>query len=110
MPYDASNNPENYALYALSQYIMHRQGFYPAVPIMDFPNEASVITNENLQDGERLKYAYFDMMDVVERPEDMELEGAPLPSGTTSVFASPSTVIGLTALVITYFFALASFG
>jgi hypothetical protein len=47
---------------------------------------------------------------VSERPEDMELEGAPLPSGTTSVFASPSTVIGLTALVITYFFALASFG
>jgi hypothetical protein len=65
MPYDASNNPENYALYALSQYIMHRQGFYPQVPIMDFPNEASVITNENLQDGERLKYAYFDMVDVV---------------------------------------------
>jgi hypothetical protein len=65
MPYDAVNNAENYALYALAQYIVQREGFYPAVPIMDFPNEASVITNENLQDGERTKYAYFDMVDVV---------------------------------------------
>ena len=65
MPYDAANNAENYALYALAQYIIKRRGFYPAVPIMDFPNEASVLTNENLQDGERIKYAYFDAVDVV---------------------------------------------
>jgi hypothetical protein len=65
MPYDASNNAENYALYALATYIIQQKGFYPAVPIMDFPNEASVLTNENLQDGERVKYAYFDMVDVV---------------------------------------------
>jgi hypothetical protein len=65
MPYDAANNAENYALYALAQYIIGKEGFYPAVPIMDFPNEASVLTNENLQDGERCKYAYFDMVDVV---------------------------------------------
>jgi hypothetical protein len=32
---------------------------------MGFPNEASVLTNENLQDGERVQYAYFDMVDVV---------------------------------------------
>jgi hypothetical protein len=65
MPYDAANNAENYSLYALAQYIIATKGFYPAVPIMDFPNEASVLTNENLQDGERIKYAYFDMVDVV---------------------------------------------
>jgi hypothetical protein len=65
MPYDAANNAENYALYALAQYIIKDKAFYPAVPIMDFPNEASVITNENLQDGERCKYAFFDMSDVV---------------------------------------------
>ena len=65
MPYDAANNAENYALYALAQYIIQKKGFYPAVPIMDFPNQASVLTNENLQAGERVKYAYFDMVDVV---------------------------------------------
>jgi hypothetical protein len=65
MPYDAANNAENYSLYALAQYIIATKGFYPAVPIMDFPNEASVLTNENLQDGERIKYAYFDLVDVV---------------------------------------------
>ncbi|KAI4640957.1 uncharacterized protein J4E79_011743 [Alternaria viburni] len=80
MSYDAANNAENYALYALAQYIIQNKGFYPAVPIMDFPNEASVLTNENLQDGERVKYAYFDAVDVVARPTDMELKGAPLPS------------------------------
>jgi hypothetical protein len=44
---------------------MKEKGFYPNVPVMDFPNEATVLTNENLQDGERCKYAYFDMTDVV---------------------------------------------
>jgi hypothetical protein len=65
MPYDAANNAENYALYALGHYIMQRKGFYPNIPIMDFPNEATVLTNENLQDGERTKYAFFDKSDVM---------------------------------------------
>jgi hypothetical protein len=65
MPYDAANNAENYALYAQARYVMKEKGFYPNVPVMDFPNEATVLTNENLQDGERCKYAYFDMTDVV---------------------------------------------
>lgn len=65
MPYDAANNAENYALYATARYVMKEKGFYPTVPVMDFPNEASVLTNENLQDGERVKFAYFDMTDVV---------------------------------------------
>jgi len=65
MPYDAANNAENYALYAQARYVLQQKGFYPNVPVMDFPNEASVLTNENLQDGERAKFAFFDMTDVV---------------------------------------------
>jgi hypothetical protein len=65
MPYDAANNAENYALYAQSRYIIREKGFYPSIPIMDFPNEATVLTNENLQDGERVKFAFFDMTDVM---------------------------------------------
>jgi hypothetical protein len=65
MPYDATNNAENYALYAQARYVMREKGFYPSLPIMDFPNEATVLTNENLQDGERIRHAYFDMTDVV---------------------------------------------
>lgn len=49
MPYDAINNAENYALFAQARYIMAKKNFYPNVPIMDFPNEATVLTNENLQ-------------------------------------------------------------
>lgn len=49
MSYDAANNAENYALYALACYIMAQKNFYPNVPIIDFPNEATVLTNENLQ-------------------------------------------------------------
>lgn len=44
---------------------MAKKNLYPNVPIMDFPNEATVLTNENLQDGERAKFAYFDMTDVL---------------------------------------------
>ncbi|KAH4305634.1 hypothetical protein HBH64_203350 [Parastagonospora nodorum] len=78
MPYDAANNAENYALYAQARYVMREKGFYPSIPIMDFPNEATVLTNENLQDGEKIRFAFFDMTDVVARPANMELEGDPI--------------------------------
>lgn len=65
MPYDPANNAENYALYAQARYVMREKGFYPSIPIMDFPNEATVLTNENLQDGEKVRWAFFDMTDVV---------------------------------------------
>ena len=65
MPYDAANNAENYALYALARYVMAKKKFYPFLPIMDFSNEATVLTNENLQSGEKDKYADFDTSDVV---------------------------------------------
>ncbi|EUC30517.1 hypothetical protein COCCADRAFT_103715 [Bipolaris zeicola 26-R-13] len=110
MPYDAANNAENYALYALSQYIIKDKTFYPAVPIMDFPNEASVLTNDNLQDGERCKYAFFDMSDVVARPSDMLLEGAPLPSAASSSRALSSAMIGMTGAALVYAFMATSIG
>jgi hypothetical protein len=75
MPYDAANNAENYALYAQSRYVMREKGFYPNVPIIDFPNEATVLTNENLQDGERVRFAYFDMTDVVCVPDWFSCDG-----------------------------------
>lgn len=65
MNYDAVNNAENYALYAQARYIIAQKSFYPRLPIMDFSNEATVLTNANLQDGERDKYADFDSSDVV---------------------------------------------
>lgn len=83
MPYDAANNAENYALYAQARYILQKKGFYPNVPVMDFPNELSVLTNEQLQDGERCKYAYFDSSDVVTRPPNMELKANPLPDAAS---------------------------
>ncbi|RMZ71259.1 glycoside hydrolase family 18 [Pyrenophora seminiperda CCB06] len=110
MPYDAANNAENYALYALAQYIIKRRGFYPAVPIMDFPNEASVLTNENLQDGERVKYAYFDATDVVARPANMALKGAPLPTSDASANVVSSAGAGLAAIAMTCCFLFSSMG
>lgn len=83
MPYDAANNAENYALYAQARYILQRKGFYPNVPVMDFPNELSVLTNEQLQDGERCKYAYFDSSDVVTRLPNLELKANPLPGAAS---------------------------
>ncbi|KAL5114833.1 hypothetical protein ACEQ8H_007262 [Pleosporales sp. CAS-2024a] len=70
MPYDAANNPENYALYAQARYVMQEKGFYPSIPIMIFPNEATVLTNENLQDGEKIRFANFDMTDVLRPASD----------------------------------------
>ncbi|KAF2131159.1 hypothetical protein P153DRAFT_287451 [Dothidotthia symphoricarpi CBS 119687] len=110
MPYDAANNAENYALYAQARYIIKKKGFYPNMPIMDFPNEETVITNEQLQDGERVKHAFFDAPDVVERPADMEVKGQPLPSSASTVFGTCSTWMGLTIFVIAHACVQSSFG
>ncbi|KAH6618766.1 hypothetical protein C7974DRAFT_36881 [Boeremia exigua] len=107
MPYDAANNAENYALYAQARYVLQRKGFYPNVPVMDFPNELSVLTNEQLQDGERCKYAYFDSSDVVARPPNMELKANPLPGAASK--QQPALML-LALLAVVYSFAVASFG
>ena len=107
MPYDAANNAENYALYAQARYILQHEGFYPNVPVMDFPNELSVLTNEQLQDGERCKYAHFDSSDVVARPPNMELKANPLPS--TASKQQPMLLV-LAILTLASSLAMSSFG
>ncbi|KAF1929296.1 uncharacterized protein M421DRAFT_419813 [Didymella exigua CBS 183.55] len=107
MPYDAANNAENYALYAQARYIMQKKGFYPNVPVMDFPNELSVLTNEQLQDGERCKYAYFDSSDVVAPPPNMELKAKPLPGAASK--QQPALMI-LATLAVATSIAMSSFG
>ncbi|KAF2036056.1 hypothetical protein EK21DRAFT_83777 [Setomelanomma holmii] len=110
MVYDAANNAENYALYAQARYVMKEKSFYPNVPIMDFPNDATVLTNENLQDGERCKYAYFDMTDVFPRPVGMEQKGKPLSSSASSQQIMPSSSTAMVALALAISVALSSFG
>ncbi|KAH9875115.1 hypothetical protein J1614_004604 [Plenodomus biglobosus] len=110
MPYDAANNAENYALYALGQYIMKKRGFFPSVPIMDFPNQATVLTNENLQDGERTKYAFFNMPDVMVLPADMKLEGNAIPSLATLTYRSSRTLLCFSTVLLAIVQLLLSFG
>lgn len=110
MPYDAVNNAENYALYAQARYVMREKGFYPSLPIMDFPNEATVLTNENLQDGERIRHAYFDMTDVVPRPENMPLEGKPLPSSGSHSGGAASTCVIWSIIGMMFTIAFTSYG
>ncbi|KAF2465869.1 uncharacterized protein BDR25DRAFT_294415 [Lindgomyces ingoldianus] len=65
MPYDALNNPDNYALYAQARYVMEKKGLYPNFPVMQFDDEMEVLSNEQLQDGARPRYACFDALDIV---------------------------------------------
>lgn len=106
MTYDAANNAENYALYAQARYVLKKRGFYPNVPVMDFPNELSVLTNEQLQDGERAKYAYFDESDVVKAPPNMQVKGSPLPGAAGR---ERPVLVGLTVFTTAFAFVM-SFG
>ncbi|KAL1606644.1 hypothetical protein SLS60_004050 [Paraconiothyrium brasiliense] len=64
-PYDALNNAENYALYALARYVIQTKGFFPAMPLVNFGNDMAVLTNDQIMDGDKKKFACFDMPDVV---------------------------------------------
>ncbi|KAF2257333.1 hypothetical protein BU26DRAFT_414911 [Trematosphaeria pertusa] len=64
-PYDAANNAENYALYAQARYVLQEKQFFPNMPIMSFGNDLAVLSNEQIQDGDRKRFACFDMSDVV---------------------------------------------
>ena len=110
LPYDTTNNAENYALYAQARYIMERKGFYPNVPVMDFPNELSVLTNEQLQDGERNKFAYFDSSDVVARLPSIELKASPLPSAASMVYGQQYMLMILAILTVGYSVEISAFG
>lgn len=63
--YDALNNAENYALYALARYVIQTKGFFPNMPIMSFGNDMAVLTNDQILDGDGKKSACFDATDVV---------------------------------------------
>jgi hypothetical protein len=64
-PYDAPNNAENYALYALARYVTQTRGFFPNMPLVNFGNDMAVLTNDQIMDGDKKKFACFDMPDVV---------------------------------------------
>lgn len=64
-PYDALNNAENYALYAQAQYVIQMKGFFPNMPLVNFGNDMAVLTNEQIFDGDKKRFACFDMPDVV---------------------------------------------
>lgn len=50
MPYDAANNAENYALYAQARYVLKEKGFYPNIPVMDFPNEVRYFATSSVKE------------------------------------------------------------
>ncbi|KAF1949217.1 hypothetical protein CC80DRAFT_278902 [Byssothecium circinans] len=79
-PYDAVNNADNYALYALARYVMQQKGFFPNMPIMDFGNDMAVLTNEMIQDGDKKKQDCFEMPDVVPLMVGVNRTGGALPS------------------------------
>ncbi|KAF1359887.1 hypothetical protein EJ07DRAFT_165558 [Lizonia empirigonia] len=110
LPYDAANNAENYALYAQARYIMNRKGLYPNVPVMDFPNELSVLTNEQVQDGERVKYANFGSSDVLTRPPNLVLKANPLPGAASTMHGQGPTLMIVTILTIGCSLAASAFG
>ncbi|KAJ4319892.1 hypothetical protein N0V94_003664 [Neodidymelliopsis sp. IMI 364377] len=110
MPYDAANNAENYALYAQARYILEKKGFYPNVPVMDFPNELSVLTNEQLQDGERIKFAYLDSSDVASPLPNMELKASPLPGAASSLYAQQPALMIMAILTFACSLVMSPFG
>jgi hypothetical protein len=76
-PYDAANNAENYALYAQARYVMQTKNFFPHMPIMNFGNDMAVLTNGAIQDGDRKKFACFEMPDVVYVPFSVRFSVVP---------------------------------
>lgn len=64
-PYDAANNAESYALYAQAKYVMAKKNLYPSSPVIEYDNEITVLMNNQLQEGEKKRFACYDAMDVV---------------------------------------------
>jgi hypothetical protein len=64
-PYDTANNAESYALYAQARYVLAKKEFYPNMPVIEFTNEASLLANNQLQEGEKKRYACYDASDVM---------------------------------------------
>ena len=64
-PYDAPNNPENYAMYAQARYLEETKNIYPRNPVLDLTNQSALLADEKLQDSANPKYACFSRPDVV---------------------------------------------
>ncbi|CAI6262017.1 unnamed protein product [Periconia digitata] len=88
-PYDAANNAENYALYALARYVMLRKGFYPRLPSIDefFGSNGSVDLMDNesrVKDRGEGRFAYLGGADVVPLRDGVSAIGNPLSSAAGS--------------------------
>ncbi|KAF2017409.1 hypothetical protein BU24DRAFT_460458 [Aaosphaeria arxii CBS 175.79] len=79
-PYDAANNAENYALFAQAKYIMQKKNFYPFMPAISFDDQVSLLADNDLQEGEKKRYACFDTTDVVKRNQRTKAIGDPIPN------------------------------
>ncbi|KAF2177228.1 hypothetical protein K469DRAFT_742654 [Zopfia rhizophila CBS 207.26] len=87
-PYDAPNNPENYALYAQAQYVIEKKGFYPNRPVLEFDSEAAVLANDQLQEGpekSRQRYACYDSLEVMQPNRRTNTTGDPITSSAPSM-------------------------
>ncbi|KAF1977918.1 hypothetical protein BU23DRAFT_275955 [Bimuria novae-zelandiae CBS 107.79] len=98
--YDALNNAENYALYALARYVILTKGFFPNMPIVSFGNDMAVLTNDQILDGDYKKSAYFDSTDVVPHMDGFSEKGARLPSAATRPRSCPERVGALVWAVV----------
>ncbi|KAK7192477.1 hypothetical protein DPSP01_009706 [Paraphaeosphaeria sporulosa] len=99
-PYDALNNAENYALYALARYVIQKRGFFPNMPLVNFGNDMAVLTNDQIMDGDKKKFACFDMPDVVPLMDGIIREGARLSSAANGLRVPTATVVSLVLAAI----------
>ena len=64
-PYDAPNNPENYAMYAQARYLEKTRNIYPRNLVLDLTSQSVLLADETLQDSANPKYGCFNQPDVV---------------------------------------------
>ncbi|KAF2116943.1 hypothetical protein BDV96DRAFT_612048 [Lophiotrema nucula] len=105
-PYDAVNNAESYSLYAQAKYVMEKRGYYPSIPTIPFANEMAILANEELQKGEKKRYACFDMPDVVPASPKTNMIGTPISSSASSIVKLRSALLeghsGLLCLALSF--------
>ncbi|KAF2262393.1 hypothetical protein CC78DRAFT_320542 [Lojkania enalia] len=110
-PYDAPNNADTYALYAQARYIIQEKGFYPSMPQIAFNNELGLLTNQELQEGEKKEYACFNTLDVAPSNSKTNAIGAPISSSALVLRPNRDSASGYILLgVISYSFALSLIG
>ncbi|KAF2447016.1 hypothetical protein P171DRAFT_471430 [Karstenula rhodostoma CBS 690.94] len=100
--YDALSNAENYAMYALARYVVQKRGFFPNLPLVNFGNDMAVLTNDQIMDGDKKKFACFDKPDVVPRMDGVMQAGARLSSSAVGSHMPSAHVITLVVVVMWY--------